>query len=151
MTIRVSFNLPAVASLAAHAVAAAGHVHPTGSTCAGAALLLSSGSNGIWLTSNAMPAPAAPAGQPGSRHTLAAFADQCPPGTAWLEQVQLLHREGPLAEVLPLHEPAGNPLIAGLRAGADAGFTTWTVILSGADLTIAVSRHRDRSHRSVTA
>ena len=150
MIIRLSFALPAVAQLAAHAVAAAGHVHPAGSASAGAALLLSSGSNGIWLTSNGMPALPAPADQAGSLHTLGAFADQCPPGTAWLEQVQLLHREGPLAEVVPLHEPAGNPLIAQLRAAADAGFTTWTVILAGADLTIAVSRHRDRSHRSVT-
>src|SRR5436305_720890 len=91
--------------------------------------------------------PRRPAGvpdQPGSLHRPAAFAAECPPGTPWLEQVHLLHGEHPLVEALPLHEPADNPLIAQLRAAAEAGFTTLTVILSGTGLDIAVSRHRDR-------
>jgi len=140
MTIRLSFDLATVARLADHA--AAYHADP-----AGAALLLSSGVNGVHLTSTGRPALPAPAEQPGTLDTLAAFADECPPGTPWLEQVTLLHREADLAELLPVHEPADNPLLAQLRAAVDAGYTTATVILSGAGLDIAVSRRRHRAPR----
>lgn len=78
---------------------------------------------------------------------LAAFAQQCPPGTPWLEQVQLLHSETPLAETLPLHEPTRHPLLAQLRAARQAGYTTLTVQLSGTGLDIAVGRRRERPHR----
>src|SRR5690242_18780200 len=87
------------------------------------ALLLSSGTDGIWLSSNGLPVLPAPARQPGSLDRLAAFADQRPPATPWLEQAQLLHTETPLAAVLPLVEPTRRPLLEQLRAGAAAGAT----------------------------
>jgi len=141
VTIALSFDLATVVRLAAHAAAAAHHSDP-----AGPALLLASSSNGVHLTSSGQPAAPAPAGQPGSLDQMAAFAAQCPPGTTWLEQVQLLHTETPLAEPLPLHEPQHQPLIAQLRAGAAAGYTTLTVLLSGTGLDLAVGRRRTRTH-----
>jgi hypothetical protein len=147
MTIRLRFPLSTVVCLAEHAAVAAGHVHPVGSGHTGAALLLSSGTDGIWLSSNGLPVLPAPAGQPGSLDRLAAFADRCPPATTWLEQVQLLPTETPLAAVLPLVEPTRRPLLEQLRAGAAAGATTLIVLLSGTGVDVAVGRHRHRGHQ----
>jgi hypothetical protein len=150
MTIRLSFDLSTVHDLAEHAIEADWHFYRAGGcTITAAALLLSSGDgNGVWLSSNGLPAPSAPADQPGTLDRPAAFAIECPPGTPWLDQVHLLHGEHPLAVALPLHEPDGHPLIAQLRDGAQAGFTTLRILLSGTGLDIAVSRHRDRSRRA---
>jgi hypothetical protein len=140
---RLTFDLDTVCQLAEHAAAAA-----TGTDPAAPALLLHSGSNGIWLTSNAPHPQAAPANQPGTLDRRAAFAQQCPPGTPWLEQVRLLRTEAtPLTHVLPLDEPTGNPLLGLLRAAYLAGATTVTVLLSGTGIDIAVGRHRERPTR----
>ncbi len=136
----LSFDLPTVVRLANHAAAAAHHSDP-----AGPALLLASSSNGIHLTSSGLPALPAPAGQPGTLHETAAFAAQCPPGTTWPQQTRLLHTGTPLAKPLPLHEPHRHPLIAQLRAGAAAGYTTLTVRLSDSGVDLAVGRRRSRT------
>lgn len=142
-TTRLTFDLDTVCQLAEHAAAA-----PTGTDDAkppAPALLLQSGSNGIWLTGNDPHPQPAPANQPGTLQRPAAFAQQCPPGTPWLEQVRLLPTEAtPLTYVLPLDEPTGNPLLDQLRAAHLAGATTVTVLLSGTDLSIAVGRRRER-------
>jgi hypothetical protein len=122
MTSRLTFDLDTVCQLAEHAAAAATGTNHSGTVHSGPALLLRSGSNGIWLTSNAPYPQPAPATQPGTLDRRAAFADQCPPGTPWLEQVRLLRPEAtPLTHVLPLDEPAGNPLLDQLRAAYLAG------------------------------
>jgi hypothetical protein len=145
MTSRLTFDLDTVCQLAEHAAAAAAGTNHCGTTDAGPALLLRSGSNGIWLTSNAAHPQPAPADQPGTLDRRAAFADQCPPGTPWLERVRLLRTEATkLTRVLPLDEPAGNPLLGQLRAASRAGATTVTVLLSGQSLDIAVGRRRTR-------
>ncbi len=148
MTIRLTFDLDTVCQLAEHAAAAATGINPADPAPAGPALLLCSGSNGIWLTSNAPHPQPAPATQPGSLDRRAAFAQQCPPGTPWLDQVRLLRSETtPLTHVLPLDEPAGNPLLDQLRGAYLAGATTVTVLLSGTALDIAVGRRRERATR----
>jgi hypothetical protein len=147
MTIRLTFDLTAVRRLAEHAATAAGHVYPAGTGHTGPALLLSSGSDGIWLTSNGLPISPAPAGQPGSLDRLAVFAAQCPPGTPLLEPVELQYGETPLAEAIPLHQPANHPLLAQLRDAADAGYTALTVVLSSTGLDLTVSRQTTRSRR----
>jgi hypothetical protein len=146
VTVALSFDLATVVALADHAAAATHHSDP-----AGPALRLASSSDGVHLTSSGLPAMSAPAGQPGSLDRMAAFAAQCPPGITWLEQVQLLHSETPLAEPLPLHQPQHHPLIAQLRAGAAAGYTTLTVLLSGSVLDLAVGRRRTRTRSHATA
>ncbi|MGI5243364.1 hypothetical protein [Dactylosporangium sp. CA-139066] len=147
MTIRLTFDLDTVRQLAEHAAAAAaaaGTDH-TGTDRPGPALLLRSGSNGIWLTSNAAHPQPAPAGQPGTLDRRAAFATQCPPGTPSRAQARLLRTEAtPLMHVLALDEPAGLPLLQQLRAGDLAGATTVTVLLSGAAPSVAVGRRRER-------
>ncbi len=67
------------------------------------------------------------------------------PATPWLEQVRLLRTEAtPLTHVLPLDEPAGNPLLDQLRTAYLAGATTVTVLLSGPGLSVAIGRRRAR-------
>ncbi len=58
MTIRLSFDLSAVHDLAEHAIAADWHFYRySRSTFTGPTLLLSSGvGNGVWLSSNGLPA-----------------------------------------------------------------------------------------------
>ena len=142
---RLTFHLDTVCQLAEHAAAAATGTDHTGRP--GPALLLHSGSNGIWLTSNAPHRQAAPANQPGTLDRRAAFAQQCPPGTPWPEQVRILRTEAtPLTHALPLDEP-GNPLLQQLRAAYLAGATTVTVLLSSTGIDIAVGRHRERPTR----
>jgi hypothetical protein len=145
MTSRLTFDLDIVCQLAEHAAAAATGTNHRGTIDVGPALLLCSGSNGIWLTSNAAHPQPAPATQPGTLERWAAFADQCPPATPWLERVRLLRTEAtPVTHVLPLDEPAGNPLLNQLRIAHLAGATTVTVLLSGQGLDIAVGRRRTR-------
>jgi hypothetical protein len=150
MISRLAFDLDAVCQLAEHAAAAATGTNHTGANQSGPghfgpALLLRSGSNGIWLTSNAPSPQPAPATQPGTLDRRAAFADQCPPGTPWLEQVRLLRTEAtPLIHVLLLDEPAGNPLLDQLRTAYLSGATTVMVLLSGPGLSVAVGRRRTR-------
>ena len=145
MTTRLTFDLDTVCQLAEHAAAAATGTDHADTGAPGPALLLRSGSNGIWLTSNAPHPQAAPANQPGTLDRRAAFAEQCPPGTPWLEQVRLLRIEAtPLTQVLPLDEPTHNPLLHQLRAAYLAGASTVTVLLSGTGLSIAVGRRRER-------
>nr|BFE56375.1 hypothetical protein GCM10020063_009010 [Dactylosporangium thailandense] len=148
MTIRLTFDLDTVCELAEHAAAAA-----TGTSNPRPALLLRSGSNGIWLTSNAAHPQPAPAGQPGTLERRAAFAAQCPPGTPSRAQARLLRTEAtPLTHVLALDEPASHPLLHQLRAGYLAGAATVTVLLCGAAPSIAVGRRRERSqHRQPRA
>jgi hypothetical protein len=143
MSIRLTFDLDTVCDIAEHAAAAA-----TGTDHTRAALLLCSGSNGIWLTSNAPYPQPAPPTQPGSLDRRAAFAQQCPPGTPWLDQVRLLRTETiPLSYELPLDEPESHPLLGQLRVAYLAGATTVTVLLSGTGIDIAVGRRRERAIR----
>lgn len=79
MTLELTFNLDTVHRLAEHAAAAAGHGQPAGTANTGPALLLSSGANGIWLTSNGLPTLPAPAEQPGTLDRPAAFAPSARP------------------------------------------------------------------------
>jgi hypothetical protein len=144
MTTRLTFDLYTVCQLAEHAAAAATGTHRAEHP--GPALLLRSGSNGIWLTSNGPHPQAAPANQPGTLDRRAAFAQQCPPGTPWLEQVRLLRTQAtPLTYALRLDEPTRNPLLDQLRTAFLAGATTVTVLLSGTGLDVAVGRRRERS------
>jgi len=146
VTIRLSFHLSLALQLAEHAHGAHQHLPPAAANRrSGPALLLASDTNGVHLASNGLPPLPAPADQPGTAPVLLAFAAQGPPGTPWLEQVRLLSRETDLDEVLPLHEPAGDPLLGQLRAAAAAGHTTLTVVISGAGPHLAVSRRRRRS------
>jgi hypothetical protein len=145
MTGRLTFDLDTVCQLAEHAAVAATGTNQSGPIHSGPALLLRSGSNGIWLTSNAPYPQPAPATQPGTLDRRVAFADECPPGTPWLEQVRLLRTEAtPLTHVLALDEPAGNPLPDQLRTAYLAGATTVTVLPSGPGLSIAIGRRRTR-------
>jgi hypothetical protein len=141
MTVRLSFDLSTCLQLAEHAAAAAHYRQ-----AAGPALLLHSDGNGVHLTSNGLPALPPAAGQPAITDQLAVFAEQCPPGTPWLDQIQMLGQT-PLAEPLPVHEPTGHPLIEQLLAATRAGHTTLTVLLSGTGLDLAVSRRRHRTGR----
>ncbi|MEU7874281.1 hypothetical protein [Dactylosporangium sp. NPDC049140] len=141
MTTQLTFDLDTVCQLAEHAAAATG----TGTSQPRPALLLHSGSNGIWLTSNAAHPQPAPADQPGTLDHRAAFAAECPSGSSWLDQATLLRAELiPLTHVLPLDEPTGRSLLDQLRAGDQAGATTVRVLLSGASVAIAVGRRRRR-------
>jgi hypothetical protein len=149
MTIRLTFPLATVIALIDHATGAAAHLHPAGTDTTGPALLLRSDTNGVHLTSNGLPTPPAPAGQPGTVDRLAAFAQQCPPGTPWLEQIQLLRSATPLTQVLPLHQPQRHPLHAQLHAGATAGYTTMTVLLDGTGISVAIGRRRERTHQPI--
>jgi len=131
---RLHFDPPTVLRLAEHAHAA---------SPATAALVLVADRDGIYLASNGQPPPPAPADQPGTVPAMVAFAEQCPPGTPWLERVTLLRGEADLAEQLPLSEPESNPLIGQLHAAARAGRTTITVLIGvGGMLRLAVSRRR---------
>ncbi|WP_432830872.1 hypothetical protein [Dactylosporangium sp. CA-092794] len=146
MTIRLTFDLDTVCEVAEHAAAAATGTGHADAARPGPALLLRSGSNGIWLTSNGPHPQPAPANQPGTLDRRAAFARQCPPGTPWLDVNRLLRTEAiPLRYELPLHEPTGNPLLGQLRVASLAGATTVTVLLSGTGIDIAVGRRRDRA------
>jgi len=144
MTTRLTFDLSTVCQLAEHAAAATG-TDDTDTGHPGPALLLQSGSNGIWLTSNSPHPQPAPAHQPGTLDRQAAFAQQCPPGTPWPEQVRLLRTEIPLMHVVPLNEPTSDPLLHRLRAAQLAGATTLRVLLSDTGLDVAVVRRRERS------
>jgi len=83
MTSRLTFELDTVCQLAEHAAAAATGTNQSGPIHSSPALLLRSGSNGIWLTSNAPHPQPAPATQPGTLDRRAAFADQCPRPRGW--------------------------------------------------------------------
>ena len=145
MSIRLTFDLDTVCQLAEHAAAAATGTDPAHPR---PALLLHSGSNGIWLTSNGPHPQPAPATQPGNLDRRAAFAHQCPPGTPWLDQVRLLRTQAtPLTQQLPLDEPSHLPLLGQLRVAYLAGATTVTVLLSGTGIDIAVGRRRERATR----
>jgi len=141
MTLALTFDLPSVAQLAEHADTAAAHWLPSDSFT-GPVLLLSGGSIGFWLTSNGLPHPPAPTGQPGRLDRPAVFADPCPP--------DLLPHIAPgcgrevLVEVFPLYEPTDRPLLTQLRAGVAAGHTAVTLRpgSNGLDITLGRRRHR---------
>ncbi|WP_426513103.1 hypothetical protein ACPPVO_22155 [Dactylosporangium sp. McL0621] len=161
-TTRLTFDLDTVCQLAEHAAAVTDTNH-TGTAHPGPALLLRSGSNGIWLVSNAAHRQPAPAHQAGTLDRRAAFAAECPPGSSWLDQATLLRVEPiPLTHELPLDSPADHPLLDQLRAASRAGATTVTVLLSGTGVAVAVGRRRvrpaagrtppaDRGDRTATA
>lgn len=150
MTVRFTFDLAAVRRLADHADQAPMWMHPAGSDADGPGLLLCRDSNGVHLTSNGLPAPQPPADQPGTLDTPAVFARERTPGIAW-QPTAARERDTVICEELTLCAPGGHPLLDLLRAGADAGFTTFTVTVSATGLHVTISRYRDRSHRPVTA
>jgi hypothetical protein len=129
--------------LAEHADRAAMWFHPASSDSDGPGLLLRSDTNAIHLTSNGLPAPQPPAHQLSMLDKPAVFARECTPATPW-QPAAPGNSEAALCEELTLCAPATNPLLAQLRAGADAGFTTFTVTVITAGLDIAMSRHRSR-------
>ena len=143
MTTRLTFTLDTVHQLAEHAATGTDRDDTTHQR---PALLLCSGTNGIWLTSNAPHPQPAPANQPGTLDRLVAFAHQCPPGTPERDQAHQLDDDGtPLPHALPLDEPTHQPLLQQLRAAHLAGATTVIVLLATTGPSIAVGRRRERS------
>jgi hypothetical protein len=145
MTIRLAFDLATVREIAEFSTLVSERIYPA-SLGRWAALRLSSGSDGVWLASNLLPAQPAPADQPGRLDRQAAFARRCPSGTPWLEQIQRLRGPAPLAEVLPLYEPAHQPLLNRMRNMADAGHTTLTVLLFGTGVVIPAGPTNQSTH-----
>jgi hypothetical protein len=128
--------------LAEHADRAPMWFHPADSD--GPGLLLRSDTNGIHLTATDCRRRSHPPTSP-ARWT----SRRCSPANARPEPrgkpATPGHREAAICEELTLYAPAINPLLAQLRAGADAGFTTFAVTVTTAGLDIASSRHRHRS------
>ncbi|MEJ3741807.1 hypothetical protein WEI85_00695 [Actinomycetes bacterium KLBMP 9797] len=157
MTVR--FDLHAVLELAEHAVTAPSHLyHPDRTRARGEAALTLAVSDTVYLLSAGVPGLDKAAGVPQS---VFAEPDSVELDGWHTEPWQLVDpnevysaalRDGhqlPLVALrfLPLHRPAGHPVIDLMRAAARAGYTHITV--DPADLSVAVARCRRRPRTPV--
>jgi hypothetical protein len=71
------------------------------------------------------------------------FARECTPATAW-DTAPLRDADTVFCEELSLCAPGAHPLLAQLRAGDDAGFTTVAITVSATGVDVAISRRRAR-------
>jgi hypothetical protein len=143
LTIRFTFDLTAVTRLADHAARASLWVHPAGSGAETPGLLLGGDRYGVYLTSNGLPSPQpfTDNGQP------AVLAHERTPAPA-----SLLDAGAVFCKEVSLCAPGGHGLLAQLRAGVAAGFTTVTVTVCTAGVDVAISRRRTRRpHAALTA
>lgn len=124
MGVVLRFDLRKVLDLAERAITTTG---PAGA--AGPALCWVPGA-GTYLTAD----PA---------HHTRVYATGYGPGTPWLDAV-LAGIDTPAVATMPLHAPAGRPLIGLLRAAAAAGHTDLLIHQAPGRFTLAVPR-RDRT------
>jgi hypothetical protein len=146
MTTRLRFPLADVLALVEHALAAPVHSGRVDDEPAGPALLLIA-DDGIYLLSNGHPQLPPADGQPPTSSVRAVFADGLRPGTPWEQAAQSLGSWDCQVLALPLTDPASRCGVDQLRAGVTGGHDTFTVTITGDQLTAATCRHRVRAGR----